>query len=197
MVRKRWFWRQEWRHVERSLVRLPTPVNITNWWRMGSILGIVYVNQVITGLLIARYYMRGLERSFERVTYIEREVWYGWLWRSLHFNGARLFFVMIYLHVGRGLYFKRYANEKVWIRGRVILIILMGIAFLGYVLPWGQMRYWGATVITNLLRAVPIWGEIISLRLTHWSLLLTFNLSGISYLHMQYYGEYPIRLEGW
>ena len=158
MVQNNWFITKGQR-IDQFLISLPVPNRITNWWSNGSLLGVVYVNQIVTGLLMASFYSGGLENSFERVIYIETEVWSGWLWRSLHFNGANMFFIFVYLHIGRGLYFGRFVKKGAWLRGRVLVLLLIGIAFIGYVLPWGQISYWGATVITNLLSVVPVVGE--------------------------------------
>lgn len=145
--------------VNNSLVDLPTPRRITTIWNFGSLLGICLGIQLVTGLFLAIHYSRDIEFAFDSVSHIIRDVNYGWLLRIFHANGARIFFIRIYLHISRGLYYRSYSNTHVWIRGTTILFILIATAFLGYVLPWGQMSFWGATVITNLFSAIPWIGE--------------------------------------
>jgi ubiquinol-cytochrome c reductase cytochrome b subunit len=145
--------------VNNSLVDLPTPRSITTMWNFGSLLGICLGIQLLTGLFLAIHYSRDIEFAFDSVRHIIRDVNYGWLLRIFHANGARMFFIRIYLHIRRGLYYGSYAHAHVWIRGTTILFILIATAFLGYVLPWGQISFWGATVITNLFSAIPWIGE--------------------------------------
>nr|AVN67720.1 cytochrome b [Eurycotis decipiens] len=141
-----------------ALVDLPTPSNISVWWNFGSLLGLCLVIQVITGLFLAMHYCPNIEMAFSSVAHICRDVNYGWLLRTLHANGASMFFVCIYLHIGRGMYYGSYKFLYTWSVGVIILFLTMATAFVGYVLPWGQMSFWGATVITNLLSAIPYLG---------------------------------------
>nr|YP_010046017.1 cytochrome b [Nasimyia megacephala]QPG86063.1 cytochrome b [Nasimyia megacephala] len=141
-----------------ALVDLPTPVNISAWWNFGSLLGLCLIIQIITGLFLAMHYTADISMAFDSVTHICRDVNYGWLLRTLHANGASFFFICIYLHVGRGMYYNSFMYMHTWMVGVIILFLVMGTAFMGYVLPWGQMSFWGATVITNLLSAVPYLG---------------------------------------
>nr|YP_004021616.1 cytochrome b [Entoria okinawaensis]BAJ24437.1 cytochrome b [Entoria okinawaensis] len=144
--------------MNNSLVDLPTPINISSWWNFGSLLGICLMIQVLTGLFLAMHYTPNIEMAFNSVSHICRDVNNGWLMRTIHANGASMFFVCIYLHVGRGLYYGSYKYIETWSTGVVLLLLVMMTAFMGYVLPWGQMSFWGATVITNLLSAVPYLG---------------------------------------
>nr|UOU84978.1 cytochrome b [Haematopota subcylindrica] len=144
--------------MNNALVDLPAPINISAWWNFGSLLGLCLIIQILTGLFLAMHYTADISMAFDSVTHICRDVNYGWLLRTLHANGASFFFICIYLHVGRGIYYGSYLFEPTWLVGVVILFLVMGTAFMGYVLPWGQMSFWGATVITNLLSAVPYLG---------------------------------------
>ena len=144
-----------------GLVLLPTPTSLSYNWNYGSTLGVCLIIQIITGLFLAIHYVSGVTEAFNAVTHICNDVNYGWLIRSIHANGASLFFIIIYCHIGRGLYYRRYQFKEVWISGTTILFLLIATAFLGYVLPWGQISFWGATVITNLIRAIPYFGETI------------------------------------
>nr|WOE90397.1 cytochrome b [Libelloides sibiricus] len=141
-----------------ALVDLPAPSNISAWWNFGSLLGLCLVIQVVTGLFLAMHYTADINMAFNSVTHIIRDVNYGWLIRTLHANGASFFFICIYLHIGRGLYYGSYMFMHTWSVGVIILFLVMATAFMGYVLPWGQMSFWGATVITNLLSAIPYLG---------------------------------------
>nr|YP_009700008.1 cytochrome b [Dermestes coarctatus]QEK77744.1 cytochrome b [Dermestes coarctatus] len=147
--------------INSSLVDLPTPSNISAWWNFGSLLGLCLIIQIVTGLFLAMHYCPNIELAFNSVAHICRDVNYGWMIRTLHANGASFFFICLYLHVGRGLYYGSYTLEMTWTVGVLILFIVMATAFLGYVLPWGQMSFWGATVITNLLSAIPYLGQSI------------------------------------
>nr|YP_009364283.1 cytochrome b [Diodon liturosus]ARF02926.1 cytochrome b [Diodon liturosus] len=140
------------------VVDLPTPSNISAWWNFGSLLGLCLIAQILTGLFLAMHYTSDISTAFSSVAHICRDVNYGWLIRNLHANGASFFFICIYLHIGRGLYYGSYLNKETWNVGVVLLLLVMATAFVGYVLPWGQMSFWGATVITNLLSAVPYVG---------------------------------------
>nr|AAC05264.1 cytochrome b [Poeciliopsis monacha x Poeciliopsis occidentalis] len=142
-----------------ALVDLPAPVNISAWWNFGSLLGLCLIAQIMTGLFLAMHYTSDISTAFSSVAHICRDVNYGWLIRNMHANGASFFFICIYLHIGRGLYYGSYLYKETWNIGVVLLLLVMMTAFVGYVLPWGQMSFWGATVITNLLSAVPYMGN--------------------------------------
>nr|YP_010614662.1 cytochrome b [Dysalotus oligoscolus]WAS35237.1 cytochrome b [Dysalotus oligoscolus] len=147
--------------VNDALVDLPTPSNISAWWNFGSLLGICLFSQILTGLFLAMHYTPDIESAFASVAHICRDVNYGWLIRNLHANGASFFFICIYFHIGRGLYYGSYLYKETWNIGVILLLLVMMTAFVGYVLPWGQMSFWGATVITNLLSAVPYVGTML------------------------------------
>nr|ABS84980.1 cytochrome b [Mugil cephalus]ABS84981.1 cytochrome b [Mugil cephalus] len=142
-----------------ALVDLPAPANISAWWNFGSLLGLCLISQIVTGLFLAMHYTPETSSAFSSVAHICRDVNYGWLIRNMHANGASFFFICIYIHIGRGLYYGSYLYKETWNIGVVLLLLVMMTAFVGYVLPWGQMSFWGATVITNLLSAVPYIGE--------------------------------------
>lgn len=146
--------------INRSIIELPTPINISSWWNFGSLLGLSLIIQILRGLFLAMHYTGDVLIAFQRVVYIIRDVNYGWLIRVIHANGASFFFICIYLHVGRGLYYSSFFYQETWIIGVIILFAVIGAAFVGYVLPWGQISFWGATVITNLLSAIPYLGTI-------------------------------------
>nr|WHN64470.1 cytochrome b [Brachytarsina amboinensis] len=141
------------------LIDLPTPTNISSWWNFGSLLGLCLIIQITTGLFLTMHYSPDINLAFDSVSHICRNVNYGWMIRTLHANGASFFFICIYLHIGRGIYYNSYLLIQTWYMGIIILFTLMGTAFMGYVLPWGQMSFWGATVITNLLSAIPYIGS--------------------------------------
>nr|UZH35972.1 cytochrome b [Xizicus fascipes] len=141
-----------------ALVDLPAPSNISAWWNFGSLLGLCLMIQIATGLFLAMHYTANIDLAFNSVAHICRDVNYGWFLRTLHANGASFFFICLYLHVGRGMYYGSYNYMHTWMTGTIILFLVMGTAFMGYVLPWGQMSFWGATVITNLLSAIPYLG---------------------------------------
>nr|YP_010526945.1 cytochrome b [Dolbina paraexacta]YP_010952604.1 cytochrome b [Dolbina tancrei]UXR12282.1 cytochrome b [Dolbina paraexacta]WMQ52950.1 cytochrome b [Dolbina tancrei] len=147
--------------INNSLIDLPTPSNISSWWNFGSILALCLMTQIITGLFLTMYYTANIDMAFHSVNYICRNVNYGWLIRTLHANGASFFFICIYLHIGRGIYYESFNLKMTWFIGVIILFMLMATAFMGYVLPWGQMSFWGATVITNLLSAIPYLGNLL------------------------------------
>nr|YP_009472919.1 cytochrome b [Nabicula flavomarginata]AST10136.1 cytochrome b [Nabicula flavomarginata] len=148
--------------MNNSLVDLPSPSSISLWWNFGSLLGMCLMIQLITGIFLAMHYTANIEMAFNSVMHICRDVNNGWLLKSLHANGASLFFICLYFHVGRGMYYGSYKLFMTWSIGVIMLLVVMGTAFLGYVLPWGQMSLWGATVITNLLSAVPyLGGELV------------------------------------
>nr|WIG49077.1 cytochrome b [Runcina aurata] len=137
-------------------------MNISIWWNGGSILGVLLGFQILTGLFLSMHYTADLENTFNSVIHIMRDTPWGWMMRNFHANGASLFFIFMYLHIGRGLYYQSYITQVyTWVVGVTIFFISMGTAFLGYVLPWGQMSFWGATVITNLLSAIPYLGSFI------------------------------------
>lgn len=147
-----------------ALVDIPLPRNISIFWNFGSLLGLCLIVQVATGLFLAIHYTAHIDLAFSSVTHICRDVNYGWLLRTLHANGASFFFICLYLHIGRGIYYGSYIIFHAWSVGVLILFIVMATAFLGYVLPWGQISFWGATVITNLLSAIPY----IGIELVQW-----------------------------
>nr|BAI50194.1 cytochrome b [Bathytroctes macrolepis] len=142
-----------------ALVDLPTPSNISVWWNFGSLLGLCLIAQILTGLFLAMHYTADISTAYSSVTHICRDVTYGWLIRSMHANGASFFFICLYIHIARGLYYGSYLFQETWNIGVVLFLLTMMTAFVGYVLPWGQMSFWGATVITNLMSAVPYVGN--------------------------------------
>jgi len=144
-----------------AVVDLPAPANLRVNWNYGSLLGLVLVIQLVTGIVLAMRFSGHSSLSFDSVILIYQDANYGWFIRLIHSTGARFFFVFLYLHIGRGLYYGSYVYPELWNIGVVIYLILIGTAFLGYVLPWGQISYWAATVITNLLSAIPILGTIL------------------------------------
>ena len=144
--------------INGSLVDLPCPTNINGIWNFGSLLGICLIIQIRTGLFLAMHFSRDTRLAFNSVRHISRDVNLGWLLRIFHANGARAFFICLYCHTGRGLYFGSYNFYETWIIGVTLLLLVIATAFLGYVLPWGQISFWGATVITNLFSAIPYFG---------------------------------------
>lgn len=144
-----------------ALVDLPTPTNISAWWNFGSLLGLCLVSQILTGLFLAIHYSADVRISFNAVAHITRDVNYGWLLRVIHANGASFFFICLYLHVGRGIYYSSFSYIYTWSVGVIILFLVIAAAFIGYVLIWGQISFWAATVITNLLSAIPYLGQIL------------------------------------
>ena len=149
--------------AEKELIDYPTPRNLSYWWNFGSLAGIVLVIMIVTGIVLAMHYTPHVDHAFDSVERIMRDVNYGWLIRYIHTNGGSAFFLIVYIHIFRGLYYGSYKSprEILWILGVVILLCMMATAFMGYVLPWGQMSFWGATVITNFFSAVPLVGDII------------------------------------
>jgi quinol-cytochrome oxidoreductase complex cytochrome b subunit len=147
--------------LQHELNEYPTPRNLTYWWNFGSLAGIMLVIMMVSGIVLAMHYTPQSDMAFDSVERIMRDVNYGWLLRYIHMNGASLFFVVVYIHIFRGLYYGsyKYPRELLWMLGVVILLLMMATAFMGYVLPWGQMSYWGATVITNLFSAIPVVGN--------------------------------------
>nr|ADK97582.1 apocytochrome b [Halicryptus spinulosus] len=144
-----------------ALVDLPAPVNISLWWNFGFFLGMCLTIQLITGIFLAMHYIPHIDLAFSSVSHICRDVNSGWLMRVIHANGGSLFFICLYIHIGRGIYYSSYNLHLTWTTGVIILFLTMATAFLGYVLPWGQMSFWGATVITNLLSAIPYIGTLV------------------------------------
>nr|WRK21373.1 cytochrome b [Xestocephalus sp. 'geminusanulus'] len=142
-----------------SIIDLPAPMNLSSWWNMGSILGLCLMIQLISGIILSMHYNSSTELAFNSIDHIMRNVNYGWMLRIIHSNGASLFFSFMFLHVGRGMYYGSYKMEKTWTVGTMLLLMTMATAFMGYVLPWGQMSFWGATVITNLMSAIPYIGS--------------------------------------
>nr|YP_010399081.1 cytochrome b [Monolepta signata]UQK96198.1 cytochrome b [Monolepta signata] len=147
--------------INNSLIIFPSPSNISTMWNFGSLLGLCLMIQIFTGLFLAMHYCPNIELAFNSVAHICRDVNYGWLIRTLHANGASFFFICLYIHIGRGIYYSSYNMMETWMIGVTIFFITMATAFLGYVLPWGQMSFWGATVITNLLSAIPYLGNLL------------------------------------
>nr|YP_009945237.1 cytochrome b [Pedetontus zhejiangensis]QOE17744.1 cytochrome b [Pedetontus zhejiangensis] len=184
--------------INNALIDLPTPINISTWWNFGSLLGLCLIIQTLTGLFLAMHFTANVENAFNSVIHICRDVNYGWLLRTLHANGASFFFVALYLHIGRGIYYASYMYLYTWSIGVIILFLVMATAFVGYVLPWGQMSFWGATVITNLLSAVPfvgtelvqwVWGgfAVDNATLTRFftfHFLLPFIIMGLTMIHL-------------
>nr|UGS80436.1 cytochrome b [Lachesilla sp. Lasp7Q] len=147
--------------MNNSLIDLPTPSNISTMWNFGSLLGMCLGIQLVTGIFLAMHYSTDVSLAFDSVTHICRDVNNGWLIRTIHANGASFFFICIYIHIGRGMYYGSFMLTSTWLIGVIIFFLTMGTAFLGYVLPWGQMSFWGATVITNLVSAIPYIGNSI------------------------------------
>nr|AEF79944.1 cytochrome b [Takydromus septentrionalis] len=189
--------------INASFIDLPTPSNISAWWNFGSLLGLCLIIQIMTGLFLAMHYTADILSAFSSIAHIHRDVQYGWLIRNLHANGASMFFICIYLHIGRGLYYGSYLFMETWNIGIILLLLTMATAFMGYVLPWGQMSFWGATVITNLLSAVPyigttlvewVWGgfAVDNATLTRFFTLhfvLPFIIMGTSLVHLLFLHE--------
>nr|AAR25318.1 cytochrome b [Tangara johannae] len=189
--------------INNALIDLPAPSNISTWWNFGSLLGVCLVTQIITGLLLAMHYTADTNLAFSSVAHMCRDVQFGWLIRNLHANGASFFFICIYLHIGRGIYYGSYLNKETWNVGVILLLTLMATAFVGYVLPWGQMSFWGATVITNLFSAIPYIGQT----LVEWAwggfsvdnptltrffalhFLLPFVIAGLTLVHLTFLHE--------
>nr|YP_009443846.1 cytochrome b [Dorypteryx domestica]ATU07054.1 cytochrome b [Dorypteryx domestica] len=147
--------------INNSLIDLPSPSNISYLWNFGSILGLCLMMQIASGLFLSMHYTSDIQSAFDSVIHICRDVNNGWILRTIHANGASMFFFCLYIHTGRGLYFGSFKLSLTWSVGIIILLLVMATAFMGYVLPWGQMSFWGATVITNLLSAIPYLGEML------------------------------------
>lgn len=147
-------------NFEKHLIWYPTPLILNYSWSFGFLSAVCLFNQIITGILLSMHYVPHVDMAFASIQHIMRDVNNGWLLRYMHANGASFFFIAVYLHIARGLYFRSYlSNTKAWCIGVIMLVLLMATAFIGYVLPWGQMSYWGATVITNLFSAIPTVGH--------------------------------------
>jgi ubiquinol-cytochrome c reductase cytochrome b/c1 subunit len=153
-----------YRFVDEHLMAFPTPKNLNYWWTFGGILAVMLVLQIVTGIVLAMHYVPHETMAFNSVEHIMRDVNYGWLLRYAHSNGASFFFIAVYIHIFRGLYYGSYKapREVLWILGVIIYLLMMATGFLGYTLPWGQMSFWGATVITNFFTAIPVVGESIT-----------------------------------
>nr|AAW66894.1 cytochrome b [Lepus timidus] len=189
--------------VNHSLIDLPAPSNISAWWNFGSLLGLCLMIQILTGLFLAMHYTSDTATAFSSVTHICRDVNYGWLIRYLHANGASMFFICLYMHVGRGIYYGSYTYLETWNIGIILLFAVMATAFMGYVLPWGQMSFWGATVITNLLSAIPyigttlvewIWGgfsvdKATLTRFFAFHFILPFIIAALVMIHLLFLHE--------
>nr|UAA82135.1 cytochrome b [Platyneura mayri] len=145
--------------LKSSLITLPAPLNLNSWWNFGSLLGLCLMIQVISGLLLSMHYTGHIDIAFYSIIHITNDVNIGWFLRELHACGASAFFVSMFLHIGRGLYYNSFKLTYTWLLGVMIFMATMATAFLGYVLPWGQMSYWGATVITNLMSVIPYIGS--------------------------------------
>jgi len=181
-----------------ALVDLPAPINISSLWNFGSLLGLCLIIQIVTGLFLAIHYSANVLISFDTVAHITRDVNYGWLIRSIHANGASFFFICLYTHAGRGIYYASYFYTLTWLVGVVIILLVIATAFLGYVLIWGQISFWAATVITNLLSAIPYLGNIVVqwlwggfavdnatlTRFFTFHFLLPFIIAGLSIVHL-------------
>lgn len=150
--------------LNEHLIDYPTPANLNYFWSFGSLAGICLVIQLVTGIFLAMHYTPHVDLAFNSVEHIMRDVNNGWLIRYIHSNGASMFFIVVYSHIGRGLYYGSYIYPRaiLWCSGIIIFLLMMATGFLGYVLPWGQMSFWGATVITNLFTAIPVIGESIA-----------------------------------
>jgi len=147
--------------IANSLIQLACPKNISALWSFGSLLGLCLITQILTGIFLAMFYIPNIYQAFDSAIYISRDVNFGWLIRSIHANRASIFFICIYMHTGRGIYYSSHQIKETWIVGVTLLLITILTAFLGYVLPWGQISFWAATVITNLLSAIPYLGRTI------------------------------------
>ena len=147
--------------INNSIIKLATPINITIWWNFGSLLGLCLIIQIISGLFLSIHYCPNTELAFFSVIHIIQDVNYGWLIRLTHTNGASFFFFCLYFHIGRGIYYGSYNLIKPWFIGVILFILTIATAFIGYVLPWGQISFWGATVITNLVSTIPYIGPSI------------------------------------
>lgn len=188
------------------LIQYPAPLNLTYWWSYGSSAGICLMIQILTGIFLAMHYTPHVDLAFLSVEHIMRDVEGGWLLRYMHANGASFFFIVVYVHMFRGLYYGSYASprELVWCIGVIIFLLMILTAFIGYVLPWGQMSFWGATVITSLASAIPVVGDSIVTwlwggfsvdnatlnRFFSLHYLLPFIIAGLSIVHIAALHQY-------
>jgi quinol-cytochrome oxidoreductase complex cytochrome b subunit len=186
--------------IRKEFLEYQTPKNLNFLWNFGSLAGLILIIMIVSGVFLAMHYTPHVEHAFQSVESIMRDVNYGWLIRYIHMNGASMFFIVIYIHLFRGLYYGSYKSprELLWILGMIIFLLLMATAFMGYVLPWGQMSFWGATVITNLFSAIPLIGDsIVTLLWGSFSIsnptlnrffvlhyLLPFLIIGVVLLHL-------------
>ena len=186
--------------VHSSFVDYPTPRNLNYWWTFGGILSFMLVAQIVTGVVLAMHYTPHVDLAFNSIEHIMRDVNWGWFLRYAHANGASMFFIAVYLHMMRGLYYGSYKapREVLWILGVVIYLLMMATGFMGYVLPWGQMSFWGAKVITNLFSAIPFVGDAVTTwlwggysvdnptlnRFFALHYLLPFMIAGVVVLHV-------------
>nr|P92584.1 RecName: Full=Cytochrome b; AltName: Full=Complex III subunit 3; AltName: Full=Complex III subunit III; AltName: Full=Cytochrome b-c1 complex subunit 3; AltName: Full=Ubiquinol-cytochrome-c reductase complex cytochrome b subunit [Bubalus mindorensis]BAA11631.1 cytochrome b [Bubalus mindorensis] len=189
--------------LNNAFIDLPAPSNISSWWNFGSLLGICLILQILTGLFLAMHYSSDTTTAFSSVAHICRDVNYGWIIRYMHANGASMFFICLYMHVGRGMYYGSYTFLETWNIGVILLFTVMATAFMGYVLPWGQMSFWGATVITNLLSAIPyigtnlvewIWGgfsvdKATLTRFFAFHFILPFIIAALAMVHLLFLHE--------
>ncbi|TQF78189.1 cytochrome b/b6 [Elioraea sp. Yellowstone] len=186
--------------LQKEYAQFPTPKNFNYFWNFGALAMVCLVVMIVTGIFLAMHYTPHTAHAFDSVERIMRDVNYGWLIRYIHMNGASMFFIVVYIHIFRGLYYGSYKapRELLWILGVVILLLMMATAFMGYVLPWGQMSFWGATVITNLFSAIPVVGDDIVVwlwggfsvdnptlnRFFSLHYLLPFLIVGVVFLHV-------------
>jgi ubiquinol-cytochrome c reductase cytochrome b subunit len=186
--------------ISSHIIYYPSPISLTYAWSFGSLAGICLIIQIVTGVFLSTFYNPHMDLAFNSVEYIMRDVPNGWLIRYTHANGASMFFIVVYAHIARGLYYGSYMKprELLWCSGVVIFVLMMGTAFSGYVLPWGQMSFWGATVITNMITVIPVAGKIIvewfwgAYRIGNYTLkrffsihfLLPFLIAGMSLVHL-------------
>nr|AQT18936.1 cytochrome b [Sotalia guianensis] len=189
--------------LNNAFIDLPTPSSISSWWNFGSKMGLCLIMQILTGLFLAMHYTPDTSTAFSSVAHICRDVNYGWFIRYLHANGASMFFICLYAHIGRGLYYGSYMFQETWNIGVLLLLTVMATAFVGYVLPWGQMSFWGATVITNLLSAIPyigttlvewIWGgfsvdKATLTRFFAFHFILPFIITALAAVHLLFLHE--------
>nr|AHZ45066.1 cytochrome b [Saimiri sciureus] len=189
--------------INNSFIDLPTPSNISFWWNLGSLLGACLIIQIVTGLFLAMHYTPDTQTAFSSVAHITRDVNHGWMIRYMHTNGASMFFMCLFLHIGRGLYYGSFLSRETWNIGTILLLTTMATAFMGYVLPWGQMSLWGATVITNLLSAIPYVGSSLVewvgggfsvdkatlARFFTFHLVLPFTIAALATIHLWFLHE--------
>nr|YP_009517785.1 cytochrome b [Pseudocalotes microlepis]AQU64366.1 cytochrome b [Pseudocalotes microlepis]QGN67009.1 cytochrome b [Pseudocalotes microlepis] len=189
-------------HTNRSTTNLPSPSNISAMWNFGSLMAMSLMIQIITGLLLSMHYTTGTSSAFDSIIHISRDINLGWLMQNIHANGASMFFILMYLHIARGLYYGSYTFKKTWLVGVTLFLLTMLTAFMGYILPWGQMSFWAATVITNLISTIPylgttlvewVWGgysvenptltRMFSLHFTTPFLIATTTIIHLAFLH--------------